>query len=219
VGRLAALLLIAAFSAGCWNSRDGLRADWGKGGSMFERGNAQARAKDRASNDSLDPADDVFLRGGKSQVADAGKRKSDPDRRTAARNPKASDDDDSALIEASSKESMRKRDRSTDDDPIEPPSKKSGSSIEQTAEYKKIRSRLEAIKATWSSEKLPGGQGYSVRCEVPHPTDPELAQVFEAKSADELSALRATVVQAEKWRSGVRRRFDPDEAKLDPFTP
>jgi hypothetical protein len=220
VGRLVALLLIAV-SAGCWNNRDGVRADWGKGGGLFARGNAQARSKDRATNDSLDPADDVFLGSKRSQLADAGgKRKSDPDRRSATRNPKATEDDDSVLIEASSKGSSRMRGKSSDDDPPDPPAGKSGGSeIQQTAEYKKIRGRLEAIKATWSSEKLPGGQGFTVRCEIPHPTDPELAQVFEAKGADELSALRATVVQAEKWRTSVRRRFDPEEAKLDPFTP
>jgi hypothetical protein len=219
VGRLSALLLIACF-AGCWNNRDGVRADWGGSrGGLFDRGNAQARSKDRATNDSLDPADDVFLGSKRSQLADSGrKRNDDPDRRGTVRNPKATDDD-SVLIEAASKESMRPR-KSSDDDPVDPPSTKSGGSpIQQTAEYKKIRGRLEAIKATWSSEKLPGGQGFSVRCEVPHPTDPELAQVFESKSGDELSALRATVVQAEKWRSSVRRSFDPDEEKADPFTP
>jgi hypothetical protein len=218
VGRLGALLLIMCF-AGCSNNRDGARADWGGSrGGLFDRGAAQARSKDRATNDSLDPADDVFLGSKRSQLADSGgKRPSDP-LRGASRTPRATDDD-SVLIEAASKESMRPR-KSSDDDPADPPSAKSGGSpIQQTAEYKRIRSRLEAIKATWSSEKLPGGQGFSVRCEVPHPTDSELAQVFESKSGDELSALRATVVQAEKWRASVRRRFDPDEAKADPFTP
>jgi hypothetical protein len=216
VGRLLTLLLIVGCFTGCWNSRDGVRADWGKGG-LFSKSNAQARSKDRATNDSLDPADDVFMRGGKSQLADGGKR-NDPERKSAVRNPRATDDDDSVLIEASGKKSSNGRGRSSDDDPIDPPARKgSDSSIEQTSEYKKIRARLEAMKATWSSEKTSGG--FSVRCEVPHPTDPELAQVFEAKSSDELSALRATVVQAEKWRTGVRRRFDPEEAKLDPFSP
>jgi hypothetical protein len=219
VGRLGVLLLIAA-SVGCWNNRDGVRADWGGSrGGLFDRGNAHARSKDRATNDSLDPADDVFLGSKRSQLADSGgKRKSDPIRGDSPRNPRAVDDDDSVLTEASSKESARSRGKSSDDDPSDPPSKPTGRApIQQTAEYKKIRGRLEAIKATWSSEKLSGGQGFTVRCEVPHPTDPELAQVFEAKSSDELSALKATVVQAEKWRASVRRRFDPDEAKADPF--
>lgn len=216
MGRLGALLLIGCF-AGCWNNRDGVRADWGGSrNGLFDRGNAQARSKDRATNDSLDPADDVFLGSRRSQLADSGgKRRSDPLRGDASRNPRATDDD-SVLIEAASKESMRPG-KSSDDDPTSPNA--GASPIQQTAEYKKIRGRLEAIKATWSSEKLPGGQGFSVRCEVPHPTDPELAQVFESKSGDELSALKATVVQAEKWRSSVRRRFDPDEAKADPFEP
>jgi hypothetical protein len=216
VGRLV-LLLTASCLTGCWNSKDGLRADWGKGGSgLFDRGNAQARSKDRASNDSLDPADDVFLKGGRSELASRGKRKTDPDRPR----PAGLDDEDSPLIEASGKEAGRPRGKlGVDDDFDALPGKSKGSPIEQTEAYKKVRGRLEAIKATWSSERLSGGQGYSVRCEVPHPTDPELAQVFEAKSADEMNALQAAVVQAEKWRSNVRRRFDPDEAKLDPFSP
>ena len=218
MARLGTVLLIAACSAGCWTNRDGTRADWGKGG-LFNRGNAQARAKDRASNSSLDPADDVFIGKNRTQVADAGgKRKSDPLREASDRRTRAADDDDPVLTEASSKQ--RSRDRSDDVDDLPPRAKKSGGpALEQTAEYKKIRGRLEALKATWSSERVPGGQGFAVRCEVPHPTDPELAQVFEAKSADELSALRAAVGQAEKWRSSVRRRFDPEEAAADPFTP
>jgi len=212
VGRFG-LILITMSLVGCWNSRDGLRADWGKGGGLFERGNATAKAKDRATSDSLDPADDVFMSGG-SKVAANGKRSGESSR---AR-PKSVEDDDPMLIEASGKESARPRGRlEADDDP--PATGKSGSSIEKTAEYKKIRSRLEAIKATWSSERLSGGNGYSIRCEVPHPTDSELAQVFESKSPDEMTALNAAVVQAEKWRASVRRRFDPDEAKADPFTP
>ena len=216
MARLGTVLLIACF-AGCWNSKSGVRADWGKGGNLFSRGNATARAKDRAENDSLDPADDVFMRGSKSQVADRGaKRDADPVREPR-RTPRATDDDDSVLMEASSKQS-RSRSKTVDDDPLPSPTK-SSQSTEQTAEYKKVRGRLEAIKATWSSEKLTGGQGYTVRCEVPHPTDPELAQVFEAKSTEELSALRAAVSQAEKWRASVKRKFDPEEANLDPFTP
>jgi hypothetical protein len=216
VARLGSLLLFVACSTGCWNSRDGLRADWGKGGgSLFDRGNAQAKARDRATNDSLDPADDVFLGRNRTQVADAGGKRTDEPRRA----PRATDDDGSVLMEASSKESSRPRGRMIEDDDPSPRPAKGGSALEQTAEYKRIRSRLEAIKASWSSEKLSGGNGFMVRCEVPHPTDPELAQVFEAKSGDELSALRAAVVQAEKWRAGVRRRFDPAEADLDPFAP
>lgn len=209
VGRLG-LILISMSLVGCWNSRDGLRADWGK---PFSRGNETAKSRDRATSDSLDPADDVFLGERTSAVAANGKRKSDPDRGRPS-----PVDDDPLLTEASGKESLRPRNAPiSDEEPAR--GSGSGSSLEKTAEYKKIRSRLEAIKATWSSERLSGGGGYSIRCEVPHPTDPELAQVFEAKSPDEMTALNAAVVQAEKWRSSVRRRFDPEEAKADPFSP
>jgi hypothetical protein len=195
-------ILAAAWSVGC----ESLRERFGGAGkaNAFERANDAARSRDGAKSKTLDPADDVFLNA-RSELGAARKR--------------AEKEADSILAEAGSKARDRVSAVKGDAATLENAASTELTNADAKTRYTEIRRRLDAIKAVWGSEKLPSGDGYLVRCEVPHPKDPELAQVFESRSANELSALAAAVNQAEKWLVGLRHKVDPIEADLDPFAP
>jgi Xaa-Pro aminopeptidase len=193
--------MLVVTMVGCPSLRDRF-APTAKRENPFDRGNAAARSMDRAKAGNLDPADDVFLRDQRSAVAERERKRTSPP--------------DSELLDASSpKNPMLERSSLTN---------ASGTTnlVPKEANeenYRAVRQRLEAIKAVWSSERQSDGSGFAIRCEVPHPKDPELAQVFETKSPNEIQALAAAAQQAEKWLANVRRKFDPSEAELDPWSP
>ncbi|HVJ82820.1 MAG TPA: hypothetical protein VNC50_17255, partial [Planctomycetia bacterium] len=86
-------------------------------------------------------------------------------------------------------------------------------------QYKALRQRLDKLRAQWNVEKKRDTGRYFIRCEVPHPTDAELAQVFEVEDADEIAAMRAVVLQAERWLETVRRKAGFDDYAPDRFDP
>jgi hypothetical protein len=190
--------------------------------SWFDRANRSARANDTATTSSQNPAwwdSDPFIGSGKRSPSkqkladnDASGAKRTP-RLPEPRLPKPDDDEPITLPagdEAPEEKSPERRS----------PESKTKSAVEDaaheqldaepvsnaTAEYRKLRQRLEKLKARWSSDNLGDSKEFVVHCEVPDPTDPELWEAFEARHENELKALQAVTLAAEQWLAAKRKR-------------
>lgn len=73
-------------------------------------------------------------------------------------------------------------------------------------DYQNLRSRLDRAGARNKLlETDPATGEYLFRCEIPHPSDPHLVRVFEAKDPDELKAMASVVDAIDDWSKSPKR--------------